>query len=573
MKCNDYSRIVHRRFHGHMGNSEKSREPLGWHFKLDDGDFHEIHNTDGLHEYVRGPYSFVDCISSPKNAKRLNVAWGLDFPAALLFRHFSKDQLRRMIITGTMNVSGAKVRYLPGKFISIRKRGTRIELYDISQFFPRMTMREALLKYVPIGGNIADLAGWLQGSLSSVGIHTNKLYSPANVAQRLMMHECEVPNMYRKKAKEYAYKTYSGGRIEVFKRGFIPHVQMWDIASAYPAEIRNLLDVQNGEWDFKRDYDPSAAYAFIRAEVLIDGETGLIPYRKPDGTLYYPSGKWHEAHITDKELHAIEDSGGTVNILDAWHFYPTLLNHPFRSLIDRLYSLRREIEKEDRNRANTIKLLMNSLSGKFLQLNTAWQIADWQEMEDFLECTDDIIGVKRIFTTGRMFNPVYAAIITANVRLKLRKSVVSERDLIAFHTDGLMTLSPPREDSVGDGMGTFRLKETGDAIVMGSGIYEIESDDGSRTTRTRSFNPDGKSLRDILASQGRSAKLKLPVVRPITLNELFNRDDFTPSAIAETVHEEMEISAGFDYKRRWFTFPRCSDFLDSCMESEVLRVK
>ena len=243
----------------------------------------------------------------------------------------------------------------------------------------------------------------------------------------------------------------------------------------------------------------------------------------------------------------------TVDIIDAWHFYAETTERPFASIRD-IFTERLRLQDIGDPREHVLKLVMNSLYGKFIQI------------------TPQLLPEPSL-KVGPLFLPAYASEITARTRMQLVRTIL-ERDIdpIACFTDCIMTASP--ENLASEGLGHWNLETSGRLLVLGCGVYEFESDSGT-DTHTRGFRlPKDTGLIDILNSNTRKTHFEFTESRPVSIAEYFHyRLAESGHHVNEWVERTKSLSINFDKKRVWpSNFHDAGHALSSSMRGIPLQV-
>lgn len=262
-----------------------------------------------------------------------------------------------------------------------------------------------------------------------------------------------------------AYNSYHGGWIEAMKIGFFDHAYDYDLSSAYPTEAGKLLSCSHtcGSWRYSGERDNSslacADYGFYRCRVRLDLSLPFSPLmvrvrsgmskssRWPLRVVRNPVGLW-EGWLTLDELRFIESNWlGDVEILEGWWFEASRHYYPFRELVRQLREVRRRGERKgDVLLKNLGKLTAAAVQGKMMQ--------------SFLA------NGKRM--VGNAMNPVYAATLTARVRLSVAEIAMENWDDVAMiMVDGIIATKPlavPKE---------WKLAHSGECVIANHGDYSI----------------------------------------------------------------------------------------------------
>lgn len=239
---------------------------------------------------------------------------------------------------------------------------------------------------------------------------------------------------------------YYGGRTEAFARGHIEQMYLYDVNSLYPYVMRTYPYPDLNEMRYKRK-DESVIFAY---EGMAHCRIDVPPMRYPplpvrhEHKLCFPcgviEGTWTHAEIRD----ALRVGCTLLDCSYAWYSKATV--EPFKEFIDELYALRLQYQREGDSREIVVKLLMNSLYGKFGQKFDAREnlepearfTLDGLNKLDWFERIGDYIRIKKDCRPAPFCQPLWAAHITAYARMELHKHLVLNN---AFYcdTDSLIT--------------------------------------------------------------------------------------------------------------------------------------
>lgn len=300
---------------------------------------------------------------------------------------------------------------------------------------------------------------------------------------------------------------YYGGRSEAFQVGELtggPFHQV-DINSmypyimrinAFPYRLRGILS----------NPPLSAIAAGVKHEQCVavcevDTDEPVYPMRHR-GRLLFPVGRFHTVLTTPEIQYALKHNH-LVHVSKATIYKRGVL---FRSWVDEIYRLRKEA-REDGNALyeNMLKLLMNSLYGKFGQRAESWeQVEDCPDMpegefEYYSHRTERegkvryICGTTWVLTdTGESMDsfPAIAAHVTAFARLYLwelmqaagRENVYyTDTDSLIVNSAGLLRLRPYMHKSR---LGMLKLELSADTLII-HGAKDYRHGDKVRTKGIR----------------------------------------------------------------------------------------
>jgi hypothetical protein len=491
-----------------------------------------------------------------------------DFDA--LLKYFPDENNREIYETGKTVYNGYKIKYFPKKWVGISKNRKNVNWFDISQFYKTLSLEKAVEMYLNpsieeleqmkklkanravlfekysqdeiINYCIKDaeytkrLADIFQEIyIKTFNMNMSKPFSPASLAQTYVKMNCYIPKIrnFPSDLLETAYRAYYGGRMEITQRGTFKSAYKYDINSAYPSIMRDLLNVENGEWKRVRKINENAEYGFYKALVNVNFEDNFIlaplPFRLKGDTIIYPNGEWIGFYSKD-ELELLD----SYKILYGYEFYPSFVNKPFKKYVDTLYKLK--VESTDRIQRDLYKMMLNSIYGKFAQTS----------------------GGK----TGFLFNSIYACLITSKCR-RILYNLKDDYNIISYATDSVITNSPINNIKIGEKLGEWK-NEVKDkpAIVIQTGVYKIDNQIGERGL---------PQLWNNLKKSEKEKTIDLIQNRPYSLGESYKLKDFSNLNIFREIQKKCDING--DYKRDWSDdFKNIKDMLNRRISSKAYTV-
>lgn len=401
--------------------------------------------------------------------------------------------------------------------------------------------------------------------------------------------------------QKMAWESYAGGRFEVFNRGDVGKVVGPDINSAYPAIMSKLPDPDTVEWielddpdiDSIREYE----WGFVRATVTTNPDKKIQPFAlKKNGKRVYPILEDYTVTV----LKDIFEFAYENEYLQEYTIEKAIVGetreetkYPFDFFKD-LYHERKILEENGNYvGGRTLKIILNSIYGKMLQTN--WKVVDYGDIDPealpdhqkFKPGPDMVHPHVVELKAGSLFNPFIATYITGRTRLKLHEAV-ERHDLVddtyMFATDCVMIDKDAYEQSGFDSdliaddslpyreqLGKWDFDYEGTAFIVGSGVYQVETDEGFKKG-VRGF----EALHDKdIVEQARDADRVIEVKhnRPISMGEALHQGIDTAD-IGRFVDGKKDLSADFDTGRNWEREnPSFGDLLDSMEGSTPLVVK
>lgn len=296
-----------------------------------------------------------------------------------------------------------------------------------------------------------------------------------------------------------AQYAYGGARIEMIQYGHFQAAWEWikktnkkkyhnfihhyDIISAYPSVLVNLLSMQSGKW-----MHYTGTYCTIDApDISLYKIHWRYPYPQPfypffyrniDDSIIYPSDGYNwvcRAELVSALKH-LNKMGGIIDIEEQYSFYSDSDIRPYAFIQD-LYNQRMEWKNAGLAVQLVLKLGLNSLYGKTVQT----------------------LGYDE--ETGKIppfFNLIYGLLITGTIRAKMFDAAMqAPLDIIAFATDGIWStreLDLPVSQKLGD----WEYERIINATFVQSGFYWTENESGKKTFRYRGFDPNSVSEQSVL---------------------------------------------------------------------------
>lgn len=277
------------------------------------------------------------------------------------------------------------------------------------------------------------------------------------------------------------FKAYYGGRTEVFSRGNIKKFNYYDINSLYPYVMKKIFPNPNTK---RITYKNNPFYIKNYNGVsLVDVycpymEYPFLPHRTKD-KLLFPTGNfkgWY-SHV---ELRYALKLGYEIKKVHKTYYYKKNC-HPFRKFVNDMYKIRMAFKRAKNPMEIVVKLLMNSLYGKFGQKFTDRD--DWQPFNhtleelnklDFFERHGDYIRIKKDYSEPSVHCiPIWALYTTAYARIKLYR-LIKKHKAVYCDTDSLIT-----KDfiNVSDELGKLKLEmKINNGIIVKPKCYAVVGD-------------------------------------------------------------------------------------------------
>lgn len=564
-----------------------------------------ICDDSGRHKDIDDFNDIIVFLTHYRFEKGFNWFYNIKFDFESIIKYLDISDLRNLYKDGKIDyLNKFIIRYIDKKFFSINNGKHNYYFYDMFGFLDTSLNKaskkflhdEKMSDIVDSKRLNTDLQYWNENYDNIVKycikdaeltkqladyfwniVYTNMKYFPkrpfskGKIAEEYFLDKCYIPtiNNIPTKILEYAYNSYFGGRFELLKKGYFEQIYSYDIKSAYPKQISELIDFSRGAWiyvDSKtseiKDFTDNSSYTgFYKCKISCN-ETFFSPFIYKVGELnIFPNGENISQFLTKQEIDFIRNNfeNSEIEVINGYEFYPdsdSELKYPFKSEIERLYAWKERETDEDIKYC--VKIFMNALYGKFIQVS-----GDYHR-------------------TGKIFNPLYASLITSGTRIKLLElALQSPDDIIMFSTDSVHSLTPlkiPEEPQLGD----FSKDFEGEGVYIMSDIYNLWNLERQKTkSKLRGFSlavekdidADIIMLKDILLSM-QTDEYKYTTSRPYHLGECLLHTK-TRSINDLNIFDDVEksIKVNGDKKRHWFdTFTNGKNCLRKSINSIPLKI-
>lgn len=297
---------------------------------------------------------------------------------------------------------------------------------------------------------------------------------------------------------ELARGAYYGGRVEVFVKGYVQNVNEYDVNSMYPYVMRTFpypnpntlnlrIEPRDNRWI--ENYEGVSFVAIESPQLAIP----LLPYRL-DNKLRFPLGRWCAAY-THAELRKALMLGYRI-LKVYWSIFSADVCYPFRNFVDTIYNMRKEMIEKGDTREEYLKIILNSLYGKFGQrantdagnLLLVQNMADLEKVQGMTlyDLGEYLYAIKPFnnLHQPQFVNVLWAAYVTAYSRLTLYRYFENlDGTLFYCDTDSIFT---DADLPTGTELGELKLKNKLEAAVfLYPKLYEKVTPTGDRFYKIR----------------------------------------------------------------------------------------
>jgi hypothetical protein len=537
----------------------------------DEGHYKEIDDFEQIMQFL----------TSERFRNNFNWFWNIKYDFESIIKYLDKDELIDLYNNHELQHYNYEIKFIDRKFFSIKlKENSRFYFYDMFGFVESSLNsaaqrylgeeklydivdskqlninwkyweqnRNNIIKYCIKDANLTKrIADYFWNLVyKNMGYYPKRPFSKGKIAEEYFLAKCYIPtiNDIPRRALELAYNSYLGGRFELIQKGYFEKCYTYDIKSAYPHIISELIDYNKGVWkkckNGKINKDAYGGYYYCKIDCL---ELIFSPFtRKVKNILsVFPNGSFNQT-LTKNEIEFYKDNFDSVDIkiIDGIEFFEDEILQPFKQEILKLYEWK-EREKDD-DVKYAVKIFMNAFYGKTIQKS----------------------GDNNL--TGKVFNPIWATEITSQTRLKLFQFMLQNPDVvIGTSTDSVHTQEQfkiPKSPS----LGSFALDFQGEGCYIMSDVYYLWNNDikkdksklrGFSLAKTKDMDEDNKNnehktLKQILESMKSTEQIyKYETYRPNHLGECLTHTK-TKSINDLNIFrkEKKSIKINGDLKRVW----------------------
>ena len=508
------------------------------------------------------------------------MVYNLKYDSGAFLYHLPASHLRELRAQGETWYLGRSYEYIPHKRLRIQEEKISVCFWDISQFYkmslenaasryldrhkmdiatktftPRYVRRfwKHISRYCILDAKLtADLGKYLVDKLMEFGIIPTNLYSCASVSFTYFCANANIITSWKlwlndRTALAYACDAYEGGKFEVTQRGSFDNAYEYDLTSAYPYEIANLVDINHARVSYSKQYDSSAVYGFIRCRIYNPKGIALPCGIMRNGIRMYPAGEYYLT-ITKEEYEYLLELNIDVTIHNAVWFHVRRKRYPYRKTIMGLFDIKSNVKGKDKMLYYVSKVVMNGFYGKCVQC---------------IEQPDGKISI------GAGWNPVYGAVITANTRIKVtRMQNILKDDCFAVHTDSIMSKRKLGPKYIRGGLGNFEevSEACGSGVIIACGMYQI-----GKANAFKGFQPrHGETWKDILTRHKNQKSIPYKQLHVESWVEAMAKGH-EPSAINVFERSIKMVDLNCDTKRIWPRTVTGQNLLDG-MESSLPKI-
>lgn len=461
-----------------------------------------IANSDG--EYTdKSPY--LDFLLQPKT-DALKILYYLNQNVSSLAKitKMTPEEVKKINTPNNKGINKAKIppytiTYIPNRYFALQKGaywGAPFIFFGDAHQYENVpaTECESIDECIRLAKIAKDIGDELYSTMVELGLTPKSLTSPIKSFEQGVLDKIDMPNIIDipQEAGRYAYECCTGNWVEAFQLGHWDRAYDYDIVSAYPSKIVNLLDTRYGKWIQSKEYQPEADYGYCYGDLHINNNIKLTPflYRQENSedmpALLGVSGTRKE-YMRKQGIDFLNEwRHGEYKIENGYWWKANTKVKPLEPVINWLFEQR---EKASPSRRNYIKRIMAAIFGKLLEQRDGWM--------------------------GEHFNPVWAAEVEPATRLDVARFVL-ENDIDPIHiaVDGVV--SPKIVKFEERKFGGWELSKESPCICAGTGMIAMR-DDG-----VGEFHLKYDWLKEQIERNPESDSYEMVKKTPVTINEACN---------------------------------------------------
>lgn len=339
-------------------------------------------------------------------------------------------------------------------------------------------------KYAMIDAEIAYKLGMLiVGLHKEFNINTSYSVSIASLSAKIyrkyfQKEDIKLPN---KKIIKMALLAFHGGRTEAFGYGKMKSMKCIDINSSYPSSMSKIKIPIEDKWVKTYELNEDGFYKI--SGYMPKTKISPMPLRL-DNMLKFPCGKFDNVIVTGIEAKRIRDISAKFKVVEGWK-YTGKYDYSMRDFVLFFYIKKKEAKRQkDKIKYHFYKIIMNSLYGKTIQLNSE-KTANY---EDGYKCGKGAYKIINRRVPAGMFNPVIAAWITAYSRIMLYDKMKEYEKYAAYcDTDSIFLSRNCPKIKLGKNLGEWDIESSGSLILIREKLYLISNKDKMLKSGRHSF--------------------------------------------------------------------------------------
>ncbi len=555
----------------------------------------------------------LEFLTQRKFEESFNFFYNVTYDFQAIIKLLPYDKLKYLSKWDRVTYKDYVISSIPNKAFTISKRSHKVKYFDLAQYFNYNSLNNSAIKFLGMNKEnlkdegidiknlsyeeykinpkykftlnkylirdveITKLLGVKLLNMVKPYVIPKNFYSQATFSEQYFLENLNKKmGLPSKKIIQFGLSAYQGGRFEVFKKGRFEKGFIQDIKSAYPFQNIKVPNLTKGTWKESKEYDAESLVSLYKLDTeLQDIPISPLKYQLKNNLMIYPIGKFKDIYINKTEIELLNKLGYDYKIKKAYHYYDKEPEYPYLFL-KKFYDLKEQFKKEGKKDLSWIpKIIINGFYGKTIQMNHIFEYSSTylgdNNLFDVTEIEGKLIYTYRKFKAGKIFNPIVANEITANTRVQLFNALKGKyNDIIGFQTDSIIS-SKKLDLNYGNNLGDWEMENSGETIILGSGIYQIKG--SNPKVRLRGFSK-GLNLDKLLNQNLKKTKMALTMTRNNKLKKTMRLNlpqDEKIKLLNLILEDTKSININFDKKRIWERdFKNCKDVLENQIKSQPI---
>lgn len=308
---------------------------------------------------------------------------------------------------------------------------------------------------------LEELAEKLRAAIVPLNLPIQSWHGPAALAAA-WLRKNKVKNWlpkqnYTEEFRDVCNRAYFGGRIDVLGYGIVNPVYHYDIVSAYPSATRFCPNLSKIVWIHQGKGKPRGRLYVARIRWKIPTTYWPpFPWRSNNGSIRYPLEGEGWYWYPEVEM-AMKKYGENHFSIEESYYARGKIEFPFMELIQNTFRYRQQLKAENHPSHIPVKLILNSLYGKFAQT----------------------VGKASYHST------IWAGIITSITRAQLMN--VLDENVVCVMTDSIWS-TKPLHIPLGSNLGDWEEQSESELVLAEAGLYEATNTKGEKHVWQRGFD-------------------------------------------------------------------------------------
>lgn len=434
-------------------------------------------------------------------------------------------------------------------------RVSKIQFYDISQFFKERRLEQAAQEYLGEGKDPLDTAmmgvggpasdkywsdnwddivkygekdtlltarlAWMRlNEYQEAGISPHNPLSKASIARNNLFRLCsdsgvEFPDMndYMENTVsrcivDAASNAYHGGWFSTKGAGYCADVVGLDLVSAYPHVMWFLPNISQLVWVTDRTVGVEGIQEYLKTHVQYWPAFVYAKIRFVEEKPFYPLSLWNEEFGTCQNPRYVRRWFTADEIVEArlWDADIEILHGCYSTIPESklVEGVENGIDYPFRNAIDLFYGQKDMIDRIPKENRTATHHSTREVMKTMINSIYGLnlatIQEEGVEKTGSMWNPIYAALITSGTRCRIAEAMrLNNHSVLSVATDGIIlprseyTTLPENKLPVKDWtLGNWEEEAEGDLLIVGSGVYSVVGENRKNTARGHA----GRFVRD-----------------------------------------------------------------------------